>query len=636
MHESDSTLTIDQILATRSWVAADLPQWWAGSQVDPPRDFGGGDSSRAHGGAEGVAPSASQVAFVSGLGGETDMWSVDAGGGFPLRLTEGMGGVRFLGTRIPRVSPDGRWIAYLSERTGAAEIWLWPTNGGSIRRLTHLGNNINSVSWAPDSQSVVLDCNRYGAFDIYHVSVPDGKTTRLTQRALYEVYPVFMPDGQNIVYVRLDEHWVDHEVVMIPATGGEERVIACDKRFFDYHYGRTFGHPLIAPDGKSLLFRSHRSGWINYWRVPIAGGEPKPLCAEEADQSDAVWSPDGKSVALCSNHNGTISLQIVDAGSGSARALVAPGMGMCALPQWSPDSTRVAYLAQTPTAPLDLWVVSVKDGAARQLTQSMLGGGAERRLISPEKIAYKSFDGLTINAYLYKPHLKPGEKAPGILWIHGGPTSQYSDTYAPNMQFFAQQGYAVLAPNIRGSSGYGRHFEDLNDGDWGHDDLRDVIAGVEYLKRLDYVNPQAMGITGTSYGGCMSMSAVCFAPGVFQAAIPASGYADWVAMYDEQELRHVKLLEYEFGPIETHKHIYRKCSPYYAVKQATTPTLVIHGEGGLPRSSASADFVKAMEKEYKTVRYKTYPHEGYYVGSLANTRQMWLDMLDFFDEFLKK
>jgi dipeptidyl aminopeptidase/acylaminoacyl peptidase len=266
----------------------------------------------------------------------------------------------------------------------------------------------------------------------------------------------------------------------------------------------------------------------------------------------------------------------------------------------------------------------------------MLGGGAERRLIAPEKIAYKSFDGLTINAYLYKPpHLKQDEKVPGILWIHGGPTSQFSDAYTANMQFFAQQGYAVLAPNIRGSSGYGRHFEDLNDGDWGHDDLKDVIAGVEYLKRLEYVNPSAMGITGTSYGGCMSMSAVGFAPGVFQAAIPASGYADWVAMYDEQELRHVKLLEYEFGPIETHKHIYQKCSPLYAVKQATTPTLVIHGEGGLPRSAASSDFVKAMEKEYKTVRYKTYPNEGYYVGSLANTRKMWLDMLDFFNEFLK-
>ncbi len=606
---SDSTLTIDQILAIRSSVGPELPQWWADG---------------------------TQIAFVSGLGGETELWSVGADGGFPTRLTAGMGGVRFLGSRVPRVSPDSKWIAYLSEKTGAAEVWLWPTDGGPSRQLTRLGNNINAVSWAPDSQSVVLDCNRYGAFDIYRVSVPDGKTTRLTSNPLYEVYPVFSPDGKNVVYVRLDERWADHEVIMIPANGGAEKVIARDSDFFDYHYGRTFGQPLISPDGKTMLIRSHRSGWINYWRVPMDGGEPRPLCAEEADQSEATWSADGQSVAFCSNHNGTVSLCVVSIESGASRDLVAPTLGACSAPQWSPDGTRVAYLYQTPTAPLDLRVVSLKAGATRPLTNSMLGGGAEKRLIVPEKITYKTFDGLTINAYLYQPPLvKPGEQFPGLLWIHGGPTSQWYDAYYPHMQYFAQQGYVVLAPNIRGSSGYGKHFEDLNDGDWGHDDLKDVVAGVDYLKTLDYVNPDQMGITGTSYGGCMSMSAVCFAPGVFQAAIPMSGYADWSAMYHEQELRHIKLLAYEFGPFETHQHVYRKCSPIYWAKQATTPTFVIHGEGGLPRSSASLDFVKALEKEYKTVKYKTYPNEGYYVQSLSNTRQMWLDMLEFLNRFLK-
>lgn len=609
MAYSDRTLTIDQMLAIRSWVGTDLPQWWAGG---------------------------SQIAFVSGLGGETELWSVPAGGGFPTRLTTGMGSVRFLGARIPRVSPDGRWIAYLSERTGAAELWLWPTDGGPVRQLTHLGNNINMLSWAPDSQSLVLDCNRYGTFDIYRVAVPSGQATRLTRHPQYEVYPAFTPDGQHVVYVRLDERWADHDVMMMPASGGEGHVIARDHDFFDYHYGRTFGQPQISPDGQMMLIRSHRSGWLNYWHIALDGGEPTPLCAEAADQSEATWSPDGKHIAFCSNHNGTISLCVVSAEMGAARTLVGPEMGACSAPQWSPDGKRIAYLFQTPTTPLDLWVVSVRDGATRQLTNAMLGG-AQSRLITPEKVAYQTFDGLSINAYLYKPPvIKEGDKFPGILWIHGGPTSQWFDAYYNYMQYFAMQGYVVLAPNIRGSSGYGKHFEDLNNGDWGHGDLQDVLAGVDYLKTLPYVNPDKMGITGTSYGGCMSMSAVGFAPGAFQAAIPMSGYADWVAMYGEQELRHIKLLEYEFGPFETHQHVYRKCSPIYAVKQATTPTFVIHGEGKSPRSSASLDFAKALEKEYKTVQYKAYPNEGYYVQGLANTRQMWLDMLEWFDKFLKE
>jgi dipeptidyl aminopeptidase/acylaminoacyl peptidase len=319
---------------------------------------------------------------------------------------------------------------------------------------------------------------------------------------------------------------------------------------------------------------------------------------------------------------------------GWATKIVGTEMGVCSLPQWSPDGEQIAYLYQTPTAPQDLWVVSVADGSRRQLTNSMLGNAA-RRLITPQKVVYHSFDGLAINAYLYEPPaVQAGQKAPGLLWIHGGPTSQYFDAFYNYMQYFAMQGYAVLAPNIRGSSGYGKPFEDLNNGDWGHDDLKDVLAGKQYLASLGTVDAARMAITGTSYGGCMSMSAVCNAPGEFQAAIPMSGYADWEAMYQEQELRHIKLLEFEFGPLETHAHIYRKCSPIHNIKQVTTPTLVIHGEGGLPRSAASLQFVRALEKEYKTVEYKTYSPEGYYVQSLANTRQMWLDMQAFLQRYL--
>jgi len=606
--ENGSVLTIDQILALRPTLMLEAPQWSLDGQ---------------------------QIFFASTLSGEPELWSIPSTGGFPARLTVGMGGVRFLGSTNPRRSPDGRWVAYLSEKTGAAEVWLWSAASGRSIQLTRLGANINAFSWAPDSRRIVLSGNRYGSFDVYMVSVPEGTARRMTADPRYEVYPVFAPDGQSIVFVRLNERWTDHDVIVIPAEGGEGRVVAQDRDLFDYHYGRTFGYPLVSPDGQTLLFRSHRNSFLNYWKVPMDGGEPVPLAAEKADQSEAAWSPDGRSVAYISNHNGTLALCIAPANGGPTRVLVAPEMGVCAMPQWSPDGNRISYLFQTPTAPLDLWVVSVADGKAHPLTNSLLGGDVAQRLVVPEKVVYKSFDGLPISAYLYKPPaMRPGQRFPGILWIHGGPTSQWFDAFYPHVQYFAQQGYVVLLPNIRGSSGYGKEFEDLNNRDWGHDDLRDAIAGADYLKTLAYVQPNQMAITGTSYGGCLSMSAVCFAPGVFQAAIPMSGYADWVAMYQEQELRHNQLLEYEFGPFETSQDIYRKCSPIHWAKQATTPTFVIHGEGRPPSSSASLDFVKALEKEYKTVHYKAYANEYYYVLSAANTRQMWLDMQDFLQRYL--
>jgi dipeptidyl aminopeptidase/acylaminoacyl peptidase len=337
--------------------------------------------------------------------------------------------------------------------------------------------------------------------------------------------------------------------------GSNPRVIATDENFFDYHYGRTFGYPTGSPDGAAVFFRSHRSGWITYWAVSPDGGEPRQLAPQEADQEGGAWSQDGAWFAYTSNTNGTVDLRVVPSGGGEARVLVAPEVGVVSHPQWSPDGTRISYLLATPTSAADLYVVTVADGSVTRLTDSTVGATA-RMLAAPEKITYPSVDGETIHAYLYRPEaigVKPN--GAGVVFVHGGPTSQFSDTLQLQVQFFVGRGYSMLLPNPRGSTGYGRRFEDLNNADWGYGDLQDVIFGAEELKKLPGVDPGKMAVTGTSYGGIMSMAAVSFAPGYFQASIPMSGYGDFVHMKAEQELRHVKLLEYEFGTLEEHPEV---------------------------------------------------------------------------------
>ncbi len=145
-----------------------------------------------------------------------------------------------------------------------------------------------------------------------------------------------------------------------------------------------------------------------------------------------------------------------------------------------------------------------------------------------------------------------------------------------------------------------------------------------------------MGITGTSYGGIMSMNAVSFAPGVFQAAIPASGYADWVHFYHgENELRHIKLLEYELGAFADSEDVWRRSSAIHGVADISTPVFLVHGVGRYPGSDQSELFAQALQNHYKPFRYQTYENENYYVLGKANRRRMTLDMLDFFDQFLK-
>ena len=601
-------VSADRILAVRSVVGGETPQW---------------------------SPDGSQIMFASGLGGKAGLWGISPEGGFPRRLVLDLGGIGFLASQIPRWSPDGNWLAYVSDRGGTEDLWLWSARDGRNVPLTKLGGHINSLSWSPDGRSIAFAGDRYGNYDIWKVAVPDGTTYRLTEDQRYEVFPTWTPDSSSILYVRLDDRWVDHDVIAMSASGEGARVVVRDENFFDYGAGGKFGYPRVSPDGSKVLFRSHRSGWLNYWTVPLAGGEPATLAEEQNDQSEATWSPDGSSIAYIANQNGTHSLRVVSANGGAPRTLVQPTVGRCANPQWSPDGRSISFTLATPTRPRDLHVVAVGDGAEKQLTFSTPAGNLESDLIEPAKITYQSFDGLLVHAYLYKPETAHGERVPGIVFVHGGPTSQFHDTIHTEAQFLAQNGYVVLLPNIRGSSGYGRSFEDANNRDWGHGDLKDVVAGADYLKTLAIVNPDKMGITGTSYGGCMSMSAVGFAPGRFQAAIPMSGYADWFHFYEEQELRHIKLLDFEFGPLDDNEEVYRRSSPIFSVRDVTTPTFLIHGEGRFPRSEASRKFAQALEKEYKTFRYKTYPNETYYVRGLANTRQKLLDMLDFFDEFLK-
>lgn len=301
----------------------------------------------------------------------------------------------------------------------------------------------------------------------------------------------------------------------------------------------------------------------------------------------------------------------------------------------------------TPTSPQDLYVVDVESSERTRLTRSMPGGGLEGRLERPEKISYESTDGYTIHGYLYRPpEWVPGEEHPALVWVHGGPTSQFSDDFGRHheVQYFVQRGYVVLMPNVRGSSGYGRAFEDANNRCWGRCDLEDVRKGVEYLRTLPEVDDDRMGITGTSYGGILSMAAVAFAPDLFQAAIPISGYGDMTKFHTEvPELQHIKLLNYELGPYPENEKVYRRHSPIHYVENVKTPTFLMHGKGRdvawrpgqKDPEMASLNFARALDQHYKIYRYKAYSGESYYIYSRENTRKKLQDMLDFFDQFLR-
>lgn len=588
-------------------------------------------------------PDGSGIMFVSSRGGNRGLWTVDPGGGEPKELVADIGNAgHFLAEQYPKWSPDGNRLAYIRSPEDPSdhsqELWIWSQDSGDQSKLTSLEGRINSFQWSPDGSQIAFAGDRYGKFDIWKVDISEDQTYRLTQGDQYEVFPFWAPDGDHLLYVRMNDAWTAHDVMEIPSDGdGDARIIVEDRNFFDYEAGGEFGYPRVSPDGEHILFRSWRSGWLNYWLVPREGGEPRQIASADAEQRHARWSPNGEQIAYVENHDGTTELRVVDADGGQPNTVYAPeGMGVVSKPEWSPSGDSLSFFYQTPTRVRDLMVVETGSGSQTRLTNSMQQSDANVDLVEPEKVSYESTDGHTISGYLYSPeNVETDNPRPGILWIHGGPTSQYMDTFQQHVQYFVKQGYVVLQPNIRGSSGYGKEFADANNGCWGHCDLEDVLAGKEYLGQTGYVDTSSVGITGTSYGGCMSMSAIAFAPDAFEAAVPQSGYGDWVHFMEEQELRHVKLLEHEFGPLDENRETYVDNSPIYDIEEVQTPTLLLHGEGYYPESEASELFAKELKRHYKIFDHKVYPNENYYVYGRENRRELLLDMKSFLDNFLK-
>ena len=258
-----------------------------------------------------------------------------------------------------------------------------------------------------------------------------------------------------------------------------------------------------------------------------------------------------------------------------------------------------------------------------RLTDSMpMEGDREVAWSGRGRWRFRARDGLEIPSYLYRPGAGWGDedgRHPAIVWTHGGPTSQWEDSFEPAIQFFVQRGYVVLLPNVRGSSGYGRAFEEANDGCWGKCDFADAVAAAEYLRTLPYVHPERIGTTGTSYGGFMSCAAVSFGGETFGAVIAASGYCDRVTFFEDGEFRHLQQLRKEMGRLAEHRDRYLANSPYYHLSGAQAPVFVLHGEGRYPGSPQMTEFFRELQRLYKPARYKAYPGENFYVRGFDNT-----------------
>lgn len=532
-----------------------------------------------------IAPDSQTAAVVWDKSGRNELYLVPLrGAGGPRRITRGPEA-----KIAPAFAPTGGALLYAQDHAGDEnyDLWVYDRAARTHRNLTPdtPDETINpDATWAPDGRQVAYVSNRGGRFAAYAAPV-DGSAPprRLTEHPYSDVTVLWAPDGRHLAVGA----WTEGQaggLFIVPAAGGPTLVVGGADGPVDA------AQAAWAPDGRRLAFVSNAPGHSVVCLYDLPTGRLTQLSPATHEAGEPAWAPDGRTVAYTWNVDGNVSVRLHPVARGPARELaIAPGVH--ARPQFTPNGRYLLTVFNGPRHPSDLWAFDLAQPARRprRLTDSRPARGEVRTLIAPEVVRWRS-DDLTISGLLYKPRglrrAKAGAgRAPAVLWVHGGPTWQYKNEWWAVPQALAAAGCVVLAPNYRGSSGYGRAFQEANRYDLGGGDMRDVIAGAQWLVAEGYADPRRLAITGTSYGGYLTMTALTRHPQVFAAGAAVVPFLNWFTEHasEREDLQYWD--EQNFGHPERDADRYRFFSPIFHMEHITAPVQLLAGEND-PRCPA--------------------------------------------------
>jgi dipeptidyl aminopeptidase/acylaminoacyl peptidase len=583
---------------------------------------------------------------------------------------------------LPIPSYDGTQVAYFSDETGRIELWVLEVATGERRQVSHgeVPRSIRApVVW--DRQGTALafarDAGGNEQHDVWLFDLESGVANQVTETPSAQEIPVeFSPDNQRLSFLSTRNGQLD--LYTMGRDGSE--VMQLTTATWPVQGGRW------SPDGTHLTVMTNESSNLKnvdvYLAAADASGVRKVWSTRDGARDVAVdWSPDGRLLAVTSDESGVSRPGVLDVETGRVRRLGSDGVEESSL-QFSPDG-RLLLTVRNENARLfpvihDLeadsecvpalpagasigfpsdasfagastaQIAFSTDQARPSLCLYDLQSGETRTLLAPEygpidpavfvpaeDVYYKTFDGLQIHALLYRPRgIVEGERVPAMVVPHGGPTGQYSHGFNAIFQFFANEGYAVLAPNIRGSTGYGVAFRDMALKDWGGGDLQDLVAGRAYLTALPYVDPERVVIWGGSYGGYMTFMAVTKEPALWQIGVPIVGISDLQALYS-QSMPHFKYyLQEQMGDPEENADLWQDRSAANFAGNVQAKLMILHGVND-PRCPISQArifrdrLLEAGKIEGRDFEYVEFGEEGHGSTDQAQRLRMYGAVSEF-------
>lgn len=544
------------------------------------------------------------------------------------------------------MTPDGKTVLYASDVGGREiyDLYSIPADGGAAVNLSASPDASDTGPFAisPDSRFVAF--NRRVASEpstnVAALTIADGKTRLLTNEAeagTYWYVLAFSPDGGSVYANRRNAGMTESSVWRIDVDSGAATRIAGGTPAQPYESASA-----LSPDGKTLTLTSENAAGLHQAvLLDLATGARTPIKPGDWPQTASGFSPDGKSVLAIANVDGRDEVYEYTLATRSVRRLPLPEGRVsdyfASLPAFSPDGTRLLFPHSSGGAPFDYWTHDLAKGTTQRLTRLSLASIDPESLPRTSVVSYKSADGTVISAILWMPwNLKRDGSAPVVVLAHGGPTGQTGDDFDRTATALASRGYIVIAPNVRGSTGYGRAFELANRNDLGGRDLEDAAWAAKFLISSGYADAKKIGITGGSYGGFMTVMAVGRMPDFWAAGVESYGIVNWNTMWERGS---PALREYQRGligdPVKD-KDVYTRVNPLTYLRAAKAPLLVLQGENDIrvPAHEAT-QIVDVLKAAGGTVDSNVYAEEGHGFAKRENQIDAAERTVDWFDKYLK-
>jgi dipeptidyl aminopeptidase/acylaminoacyl peptidase len=580
------------------------------------------------------SPDGTRLAFVSDLTGVPQVWTVPVEGGEPTRVT-------ILDDQISRVSwsPDGAWLAFVLAPGGGmnAQVYLIHPDGTGLRRVTAGGKETNQLGpWSFDGRTLALASNRRdaGAMDAYLMDVASGEWRLVAKnKGIGELTDVSRDQRQAVLY-RMMNRSDDNLFLIDLATGGE--------RLLTPHDGpASSAGGRFSPDGRTIYLASNLGReTVAFCRIVLSlQGVPGALEVlaprDDAELEDFVIDEQGTVAALLWNVAGRNELVFFDLVAGHLSDPAALPAEIVGDLTFSRDDRLLAMTAQGAAAPADIWILDRMTGQLRQITHSPHTGVDLDSLIRPELIHFPAHDGLQLSGWLYRPRTAatPG---PLVLSFHGGPEGQSRPAFNSTYQALAAQGITVLAPNVRGSSGFGKTFVNLDNGPLRVNAVRDIKACISAVVERGIGDPQRIGIMGGSYGGYMTMAGLAEYPDLLAAGANLYGVVNFATFFAHTEPWMAAISKVEYGDPDTQAEMLRDLSPIHKIDRVVAPTIVLHGANDTNVPVVEAEqVVDRLKQRGVPVEYVLFPDEGHGFIKTANRIRSTVAVVRWFVEHLK-